>query len=148
MTRSIAVIGAGQAGLQLGIGLLEKGFAVTLVADRSADEVFNGRLTATAGLFATALSYEEELGLDLWADQAPLIDGVHIDLHRASQSLLRDSTLVMVPPDVYLPNLFRADADPVHGVDGLTIDPRRIEAPGAEKTIDKENMHRERLCPR
>lgn len=88
MTRSIAIVGAGQAGLQLGIGLLEKGFAVTLVADRSADEVFHGRLTATAGLFATALSYEAELGLDLWADQAPLIDGVHIDFCIELQNLL------------------------------------------------------------
>jgi len=88
MTRSIAIVGAGQAGLQLGIGLLEKGFAVTLVADRSADEVFHGRLTATAGLFATALSYEAELGLDLWADQAPLIDGVHIDFCIELRNLL------------------------------------------------------------
>lgn len=88
MARSIAVVGAGQAGLQLGIGLLEKGFAVTLVAVRSADEVFHGRLTATAGLFATALSYEAELGLDLWAGQAPLIDGVHIDFCIEPRNLL------------------------------------------------------------
>jgi flavin-dependent dehydrogenase len=88
MTRRIAIVGAGQAGLQLGIGLLEKGFAVTLVAERSADEVFHGRLTATAGLFATALSYEGELGLDLWAGQAPLIDGVHIDFCIEQRNLL------------------------------------------------------------
>ena len=88
MARSIAVVGAGQAGLQLGIGLLEKSFAVTLVAERSADEVFHGRLTATAGLFATALSHEEELGLDLWADSAPLIDGVHIDFCIERRNLL------------------------------------------------------------
>lgn len=36
ISRSIAIVGAGQAGLQLGIGLLEKAFAVTLVAERSA----------------------------------------------------------------------------------------------------------------
>jgi hypothetical protein len=65
--------------LQLGFGLLAEGAAVTLVAERSADETFNGRLTVTAGLFATALAHERELGLDLWADQAPEIDGVHID---------------------------------------------------------------------
>jgi hypothetical protein len=81
-------VGAGQAGLQLGFGLLEQGAAVTLVAERSADEVFNGRLTATAGLFATALSHERELGLDLWADEAPLIDGVHIDFCIAPRNLL------------------------------------------------------------
>jgi flavin-dependent dehydrogenase len=86
--RKIAIIGAGQAGLQLGIGLLEQGCAVTLVVDRSADEVFNGRLAVTAGLFATALSHERELGLDLWAEEAPLIDGVHIDFCIQPRNLL------------------------------------------------------------
>ncbi|MEA2691377.1 MAG: hypothetical protein QOJ16_764 [Acidobacteriota bacterium] len=81
-------MGAGQAGLQLGFGLLEQGAAVTLVAERSADEVYNSRLTATAGLFATALSHERELGLDLWAGEAPLIDGVHIDFCIAPRNLL------------------------------------------------------------
>src|SRR5947209_2235880 len=88
MARSIAIIGAGQAGLQLGIGLLEKGFDVTLLSDRSADEIYHGRLSVTAGLFATALSYEAELGLDLWADEAPLIDGVHIDFCIQPRNLL------------------------------------------------------------
>ena len=36
--RTIAIVGAGQAGLLLGFGLLAKGCAVTLVAERSADE--------------------------------------------------------------------------------------------------------------
>ena len=86
--RTIAIVGAGQAGLQLGFGLLEQGCAVTLVADRSADEVLQGRLAVTAGLFSTALSHERELGLDLWADQAPLIDGVHIDFCIEPRNLL------------------------------------------------------------
>jgi hypothetical protein len=86
--RTIAIVGAGQAGLLLGFGLLAKGYAVTLVAERSADEVFHGRLGATAGLFATAISHERELGLDLWADTAPLIDGVHIDFCIQPRNLL------------------------------------------------------------
>jgi 2-polyprenyl-6-methoxyphenol hydroxylase-like FAD-dependent oxidoreductase len=86
--RKIAIVGAGQAGLQLGFGLLARGAAVTLVAERSADEVFAGRLTVTAGLFATAIAHEQELGLDLWADAAPLIDGVHIDFCIAPRNLL------------------------------------------------------------
>jgi hypothetical protein len=88
MTRSIVIVGAGQAGLQLGIGLLEKGFDVTLLSDRSADEIYHGRLSVTAALFATALSYEAEIGLDLWADEAPLIDGVHIDFCIQPRNLL------------------------------------------------------------
>ncbi len=88
MHKSIAIVGAGQAGLQLGIGLLEKGFDVTLLSDRSADEIYHGRLSVTAALFATALSYEAELGLDLWAGEAPLIDGVHIDFCIQPRNLL------------------------------------------------------------
>jgi hypothetical protein len=88
VSRRIAIVGAGQAGLQLGFGLLAEGAAVTLVAERSADEVFAGRLAATAGLFASAIALERELGLDLWADEAPLIDGVHIDFCIAPRNLL------------------------------------------------------------
>lgn len=77
--KRIAIVGAGQAGLQLGFGLLEKGCAVTLVADRTPDEVFNSRLGVTAGLFKTAIGYERELGVNFWEGRAPLIDGVHID---------------------------------------------------------------------
>jgi hypothetical protein len=88
MPKSVAIVGAGQPGLKLGIGLLEKGFDVTLLSDRSADEIYHGRLSVTAGLFATALSYEAELGLDLWAGEAPLIDGVHIDFCIEPRNLL------------------------------------------------------------
>lgn len=35
--RKIAIIGAGQAGLHLGIGLVDAGYAVTLVSDRAGE---------------------------------------------------------------------------------------------------------------
>lgn len=88
MSQRIAIVGAGQAGLQLGIGLLEKGFDVTLLSDRSAEEIYHGRLSVTAALFSTALSYEAELGLDMWAGEAPLIDGVHVDFCIQPRNLL------------------------------------------------------------
>jgi 2-polyprenyl-6-methoxyphenol hydroxylase-like FAD-dependent oxidoreductase len=33
--RKITIVGAGQAGLQLGIGLLDKGYSVTAISNRS-----------------------------------------------------------------------------------------------------------------
>ncbi len=40
--RRIAIVGAGQSGLQLGLGLLGAGYEVTVLTDRSADEVGGG----------------------------------------------------------------------------------------------------------
>ena len=69
--RQIAIIGAGQAGLQLGLGLLQHGYQVTLVSNRSADEILNGKIMSSQGMFDTALEYERKLGLNFWESQCP-----------------------------------------------------------------------------
>lgn len=86
--RRIAIVGAGQAGLQLGFGLLRHGYEVSIHTDRAPEEVFNGRLLSTATLFETALRHEEELGLDFWADRMPRCDGVHTDVSVDSGTVL------------------------------------------------------------
>ena len=43
--RAITIIGAGQSGLQLGIGLLRNGYDVTLVTNRSRGEAIWGSLS-------------------------------------------------------------------------------------------------------
>ncbi|HXU44735.1 MAG TPA: styrene monooxygenase/indole monooxygenase family protein [Thermoanaerobaculia bacterium] len=77
--RKIAIVGAGQGGLQLGFGLLANGYQVTLYADRSARQVLDGRCTATAFLFHRSLAYERELGLDFWDGEVEPGEGVHLD---------------------------------------------------------------------
>ena len=42
--KKIAIVGAGQSGLQLGIGLLQAGHKVRVVQNRTADEVATGRV--------------------------------------------------------------------------------------------------------
>ena len=37
--RRIAIVGAGQSGLQLGLGLLDTGYDVTMITNRTADEI-------------------------------------------------------------------------------------------------------------
>ena len=64
--RSIAIIGAGQAGLYLGISLLEAGYRVTLFSDRTPEAMLNSQLRATPLLFPNALKLERDLGLDFW----------------------------------------------------------------------------------
>ncbi|HLK57688.1 MAG TPA: hypothetical protein VKU00_14070, partial [Chthonomonadaceae bacterium] len=72
----ITIIGAGQAGLQLGLTLLQQGYSVTLVSDRTAAEIRNGSVLSTQCLFGTSLQIEGELGLDFWAEECPDIEGV------------------------------------------------------------------------
>lgn len=77
--RKIAIVGAGQAGLQLGFGLLAKGYDVTLYSDRTSRQVLDGRCTATAFLFHQAVEHERALGLNFWDAEVQPGEGVHLD---------------------------------------------------------------------
>ncbi len=56
--RSITIVGAGQSGLQLAIGLLDRGYEVRVVSDRTADEIGDGRVSSSQCMFDTALDHE------------------------------------------------------------------------------------------
>ena len=77
--RRIGIVGAGQAGLQMGFGLLARGYEVTLYSERSAQQVLDSRLTATAFLFHRALACERELGLNFWDGEVEHGEGIHLD---------------------------------------------------------------------
>jgi len=64
--KKIAIIGAGQAGLYLGISLVDAGYSVTIYADRTPEEVLNSKLPATATIFPEAIELEKKLGLNFW----------------------------------------------------------------------------------
>src|ERR1041385_1969205 len=72
----ITIIGAGQAGMQLGLALFQQGYQVTLVSDRTAEEIRNGSVLSTQCLFGTSLQIEKDQGLDFWAEKCPDIEGV------------------------------------------------------------------------
>jgi hypothetical protein len=74
--RSFVIVGAGQSGLQLGIGLLDDGHDVTVVTNRTQEEVRNGRLLSGQTMFGAALATERALGIDLWQQECPQIDGM------------------------------------------------------------------------
>lgn len=77
--RKVAIVGSGITGLVAAHGLLRSGFDVTLLSDRSAKEwLTESRPTGTAARFDLALSYERELGLNLWDDRAPWGEGVYL----------------------------------------------------------------------
>ena len=57
-----AIVGSGQAGLQLGFSLLAHGYHVSLYSDRTPDQWLNhSRPNGTAFLFDRALQYERDL---------------------------------------------------------------------------------------
>jgi hypothetical protein len=64
--RKIAIVGAGQAGLQLGMELLDQGRRVTLYTDRTAQQVFDAPTQPVALQFEPTMQYERDLGLDFW----------------------------------------------------------------------------------
>ncbi|GGP57982.1 styrene monooxygenase/indole monooxygenase family protein [Streptomyces abikoensis] len=76
--RRIAIVGAGQAGLQLALGLRERGYDVTVVTARTPQEVRAGRVLSTQLMYGPALALERRAGLNLWGQQTPAIDGVVI----------------------------------------------------------------------
>ena len=72
----ITIIGGGQSGLQLGIGLVQGGYDVTVVTDRTPEQIHYGRVTSSQCMFATALDHERTLGIDFWEDTCPPVEGI------------------------------------------------------------------------
>ncbi len=67
-----------QAGLQLGIGLLQQGYHVNLISDRVGEQIASGRVLPSQSMYDMALGFECELGLSYWDDVCPSTSGVHI----------------------------------------------------------------------
>ena len=72
------IVGAGQAGLQLAFGLVQDGHDVTVVSNRTPDEIRNGRVMSSQCMFDAALEHERELGIDYWAEECPDIEGISL----------------------------------------------------------------------
>lgn len=78
--RKILVVGAGQSGLQLALGLQARGYEITLMSNRTADEIRYGRVMSTQCMFSAALQHERDLGINFWEPQAPGIEGVGVSV--------------------------------------------------------------------
>ena len=78
--RKITIVGAGQSGLMVGVGLVRKGYEVTIVSDRTPEEIRNGRVSSSQGMQATPIAYERELGLRLWDDIYAPWDGIEFNV--------------------------------------------------------------------
>jgi len=76
----IAIVGAGQGGLPLAFGLLDKGYEVTVVSDRTPDQIRTGNVLSSQCMFGAALQIERDLGIDDWDATCPPVDGISFSL--------------------------------------------------------------------
>ena len=69
--RKIAIVGGGQSGLQLALGLQQKGYAVTVVSNRTPEQIRKGRVTSSQFMFNDSLQNERDLGINFWEKECP-----------------------------------------------------------------------------
>jgi hypothetical protein len=72
----VTIVGAGQSGLQLGIGLVQAGHDVRVVSSRTPDDIRTGQVMSSQVMFASALDTERALGIDFWPDACAQIQGI------------------------------------------------------------------------
>lgn len=69
--RKVLIVGAGQAGLHLALGLQQRGYDVTVVSARTADEIEHGNVMSSQFQFDSTLRLERDLGIYFWDGQPP-----------------------------------------------------------------------------
>jgi hypothetical protein len=74
----ILIVGAGQAGLQLALGLLSDGHDVAVVSNRTAEDIHDGRVMSSQCMFGAALQTERDQGVNDWEAECPTVDGISL----------------------------------------------------------------------
>lgn len=83
--KRIAIVGAGQSGLQLGLGLLAAGYEVTMFSNRTGEDIRQGKVMSSQCMFHTSLQIERDLGLDHWASDCPTVDAIGLAVPHPEQ---------------------------------------------------------------
>lgn len=78
--RKITIIGGGQSGLQLAIGLIKAGNSVRVVQNRTAEDIATGKVMSSQCMFHNSVEHERELGIDFWAETCPPVDGINFQV--------------------------------------------------------------------
>lgn len=96
-TPSVAVVGAGPAGTTLALGLLQHGCQVTLVTDRTAEEIRAGGVMSSQVTFESALEVEAACGIPALLPPAPPIGRMAFDVTYADGSTAAFTTPLAAP---------------------------------------------------
>lgn len=78
--RKIAIVGAGQAGLQLALGLQANDYEVTLLSNRTGADIAAGKVMSSQGMFDRPLQTERKLGIDFFQDDTPQLEGMAVNV--------------------------------------------------------------------
>jgi flavin reductase (DIM6/NTAB) family NADH-FMN oxidoreductase RutF len=95
--RRIAIVGAGPAGTALALGLVRDGHDVTLVSDRTPEEIRGGSVMSSQVTFESALEAESSLGLADLLPAAPAIERMSYAVERIDGSAAEFSTELSTP---------------------------------------------------
>jgi hypothetical protein len=76
--RNITIVGGGQSGLQLALGLLQNGYQVRVVSNRTAADIATGKVMSSQFMFNDALQSERDLGINDWEQQCPYTDALGV----------------------------------------------------------------------
>ena len=74
----ILIVGAGQAGLQLALGLLADGHDVTVVSNRTPEDIHDRRVMSSQCMFDAALQTERDQGVNFWEAECPPVEGISL----------------------------------------------------------------------
>ncbi len=86
MSQRIAIVGAGQSGLQMALGLQASGYRVTLLSNRTPDQIRAGKVMSSQCMFDRALQTERELELNWWEDTCPPVEGIGLAVPHPDQA--------------------------------------------------------------
>jgi hypothetical protein len=76
--RQIAIVGAGQSGLQLAIGLQKAGYGTTVISAQTPQQIAGGRVTSSQCMFASSLAHERDVQANFWDDSCPPVSGIQL----------------------------------------------------------------------
>src|SRR5258708_12687532 len=100
--RKVAIVGGGQSGLQLALGLLQNQYEVTVVSNRMPEQILSGRVSSSQFMFHDSLQNERHLGINFWESECPLIEGIAFTIPGPTKT----NTLSWHPtPDPYAQSL-------------------------------------------
>lgn len=75
--RKFTIIGGGQSGLMVAIGLVKAGHKVRVVQNRTGEEIARGKVLSSQCMFSNAVQHERDLGIDFWSDSCPPVQGIN-----------------------------------------------------------------------
>ncbi len=115
--RKVTIVGAGQSGLMVGVGLVRKGYQVSIVSNQTPEEIRNGRVSSSQAMFDTAIRHEEEFGLRLWEDVYHPWEGMQFN--------------VLNPENAQRMSSFSRRLGPQNGCGGMLVDSidQRVKMP-------------------